>query len=61
MPRHPSLYQINTRVRHARLTPEGGNRSTLAEIDEATIDGSADQGFNDHPPWCWNRFALQIR
>jgi len=61
MPRYPSIHQINTRVWLTRLTREAGNRITLAEIDDATIDGWADQGFDNHPPWCWNRFALQIR
>jgi hypothetical protein len=48
-PRYPSLYQLNTRVWLQRLSRERGKRATLAEIDDATIDGFALQGFD----WIW--------
>src|SRR5580704_12250417 len=49
MPRYPSLFQINTRVWLRRLSSEHGRRITLAEIDDATIDGFAQRGFD----WIW--------
>ena len=48
-PRYPSLYQINTRVWLRRLAQEQGRPVTLADIDQATIDGFARQGFG----WIW--------
>src|SRR5271157_1331977 len=48
-PRYPSLYQLNTRVWLRRLSYDRGKRITLAEIDEATIDGFALRGFD----WIW--------
>ena len=48
-PRYPSLYQLNTRVWLRRLSHERGKQITLAEIDDATIDGFARQGFD----WIW--------
>ena len=48
-PRYPSLYQLNTRVWLRRLSRERGKRTTLADIDDATIDGFALQGFD----WIW--------
>jgi len=48
-PRYPSLYQLNTRVWLRRLSRECDKRVTLAEIDDATIDGFARQGFD----WIW--------
>jgi hypothetical protein len=45
-PRYPSLHQLNTRVWLRRLSRERGKRATLAEIDDATIDGFALQGFD---------------
>ena len=48
-PRYPSLYQLNTRVWLRRLSGERGKQVTLAEIDDATIDGFARQGFD----WIW--------
>jgi hypothetical protein len=48
-PRYPSLFQINTRVWLRRLSQEFGKRLTLAEIDDATIDGFAQRGFD----WIW--------
>jgi alpha amylase-like protein len=47
--RYPSLYQINTRVWLERLSREAGRRLTLADIDDATIDGFAEMGFD----WIW--------
>ena len=49
MPRYPSLFQINTRVWLQRLSREAGRRITLADIDDATLDGFAEKGFN----WIW--------
>ncbi len=48
-PRYPSLFQINTRVWLRRLSQEAGKRLTLAEIDDATIDGFVQRGFD----WIW--------
>ena len=48
-PRYPSLFQINTRVWLRRLSRERGRPVTLADIDAATIDGFARQGFD----WIW--------
>src|SRR5260370_4159715 len=48
-PRYPSLCQINTRVWLRRLAQERGRPVTLADIDAATIDGFARQGFD----WIW--------
>ena len=49
VPRYPSLFQLNTRVWLERLSREAGKRLTLAEIDDATIDGFAEKGFD----WIW--------
>jgi glycosidase len=49
MPRYPSLFEINTRVWLQRLSREAGKRLTLGDIDEATIDGFAERGFD----WVW--------
>jgi hypothetical protein len=48
-PRYPSLFQINTRVWLQRLSCEAGKRVTLADIDDTTIDGLAEEGFD----WIW--------
>ena len=48
-PRYPSLYQLNTRVWLRRLSHDRGKQITLAEIDDATIDGFARHGFD----WIW--------
>lgn len=47
--RYPSLLQINTRIWLERLSRRTGRRITLADIDEATIDGIAERGFE----WIW--------
>ena len=47
--RCPTLFQINTRVWLQRLSHEAGKRVTLADIDDATLDGFAEQGFD----WIW--------
>ncbi len=47
--RDPPLFQINTRVWLQRLSREAGRRITLADIDDATIDGFVEQGFD----WIW--------
>jgi hypothetical protein len=56
MPRYPSLFQINTRVWLQRLSREAGKRITLADIDDATVDGFAEQGFD----WVWLLSVWQI-
>jgi glycosidase len=48
-PRYPSLLQINTRVWLRGLSRQAGKPLTLADIDEATIDGLARRGFD----WIW--------
>jgi glycosidase len=48
-PRYPSLFQINTRVWLQRLSHEAGRPITLADIDDATIDGFVENGFD----WIW--------
>ena len=55
-PRYPSLYQINPRVWLQRLSREAGRRITLADIDDATIDGFVEQGFD----WIWLLSVWQI-
>src|ERR1700745_1152720 len=47
--RYPTLFQINTRVWLQHLSREAGKRVTLADIDDATLDGFAKQGFD----WIW--------
>jgi glycosidase len=49
VPRYPSLFQINTRVWLQRLSRDAGERITLADIDDAAIDGFAEKGFD----WIW--------
>jgi glycosidase len=49
MPHYPSLFQINTRVWLERLSREAGKPITLADIDDATLDGFAENGFD----WVW--------
>src|SRR5712675_1190329 len=56
IPRYPTLYQINTRVWLNRLSLEAGRRITLADIDDATLDGLAEQGFD----WIWLLSVWQI-
>jgi hypothetical protein len=54
--RYPTLYQINTRVWLNRLSREAGKRVTLADIEDATLDGFAEQGFD----WIWLLSVWQI-
>src|SRR6202047_5657175 len=54
--RYPTLFQINTRVWLQRLSRETGKRVTLADIDDATLDGFAEQGFD----WLWLLSVWQI-
>jgi hypothetical protein len=56
MPRYPSLFQINTRVWLQRLSREAGKAITLADIDDATLDGFAAKGFD----WIWLLSVWQI-
>ena len=49
MPRCPSLFQINTRVCLQRVSHQAGKPVTLTDIDDATLDGFAEQGFD----WMW--------
>jgi hypothetical protein len=43
---YPSLFQINTRVWLRRLALQRGRRMTLADVDDAIIDGFARRGFD---------------
>jgi hypothetical protein len=56
MPRYPTLFQVNIRVWLNRLSRESGRRITLADIDDATIDGFAERGFD----WIWLLSVWQI-
>ena len=56
MPRYPSLFQINTRVWLQRLSRGARRRVTLADIDDATLDGFAERGFD----WIWLLSVWQI-
>ena len=55
-PRYPSLFQINTRVWLERLSRDAGRKITLANIDDATLDGFAEKGFD----WIWLLSVWQI-
>ena len=48
-PRYPTLFQINTRVWLQHLSGEAGRELTLGDIDDATLDGIAEKGFD----WVW--------
>ncbi|MFZ5779269.1 MAG: alpha-amylase family glycosyl hydrolase [Pseudomonadota bacterium] len=48
-PRYPTLLEINARVWLARLSREAGRSLGLADVDDATLDGIAGQGFD----WVW--------
>jgi len=48
-PRHPSLYQINTRTWLTELSRRLGRRATLDDISDAALDQLAKQGFD----WVW--------
>jgi glycosidase len=56
VPRYPSLFQINTRVWLQRLSREAGKPITLADLDDTTIDGFAEKGFD----WIWMLSVWQI-
>src|SRR6516165_10452562 len=56
IPHYPSLFQINTRVWLQRLSREAGKRITLADIDDAMVDGFAEKGFD----WVWLLSVWQI-
>src|SRR5215469_268237 len=47
--RYPSLFQINTRVWLEHLSRDAGRKITLADIDDTTLDGFAERGFD----WIW--------
>src|SRR5215467_12068251 len=50
MPGHyPILLEINTRVWLNDLSRQAGRRMTLADVDDATLDGFVHQGFD----WIW--------
>lgn len=49
MPRYPSLYQINTRVRLTELSRSLGRPATLDDIPDAELDRLAERGFD----WVW--------
>ena len=48
-PRHPSLFQINTRVWLTELSRELGRSATLDDIPDADLDQLAGSGFD----WIW--------
>ena len=54
--RYPSLFQINTRVWLERLSRDAGRKITLADIDDTTLDGFAEKGFD----WIWLLSVWQI-
>ncbi len=56
MPRYPALFQINTRVWLQRLSRGAGRQLTLADIDDTTIEGFAEKGFD----WIWLLSVWQI-
>jgi hypothetical protein len=56
VPRYPSLFQINTRVWLQRLSREAGKPIILADLDDTTIDGFAEKGFD----WIWMLSVWQI-
>jgi hypothetical protein len=49
MARYPTLFQINARVWLQRLSREAGRKLTLADIDDAILDGFVENGFD----WIW--------
>lgn len=49
VPRHPSLYQINTRTWLNRLSRQAGRPVGLDAVSDAEIDGWAGMGFD----WIW--------
>ena len=56
-PRHPSLYQINTRVWLTALAQSLGRPATLDDITDAELDGLAGMGFD----WIWFLSVWQTR
>jgi len=48
-PRHPSLYQLNTRARLHELSVELGRPATLDDLPDASLDRFAADGFD----WVW--------
>src|ERR1700731_1636308 len=54
--RYPTLFQINTRGWLQRVSSGKSKRVTLADIDDATLDGFAEQGFD----WIWLLSVWQI-
>ena len=48
-PAHPSLLQINTRVWLRALSKRLGRRATLRDVDDGTLDGIAESGYD----WVW--------
>ena len=54
--RYPTLLQINTRVWLQHLSRDAGRQVTLADIDDGTLDGFAENGFD----WLWLLSVWQI-
>src|SRR6476619_8542182 len=48
-PRHPSLYQVNTRVWLTTLAQSLGRPATLDDIPDSALDELAGKGFD----WIW--------
>ena len=49
-PLYPSLFQINTRAWLRQQSREAGKPITLADVDDKTLDGFAERGFD----WIWS-------
>jgi hypothetical protein len=49
LPRYPSLFQLNTRVRLTALGRELGRPATLDDLPDSDLDRIAEQGFD----WVW--------
>jgi glycosidase len=49
LPRHPSLYQINTRIWLHEIGLASGRPATLDDVDDAALDHLAADGFD----WVW--------
>src|SRR3954468_20174487 len=47
--RYPTLFQINTRGWLQHLSREAGQQLTLADIEDAILDGFVENGFD----WIW--------
>ena len=53
--RYPTHFQLNTRVWLQHLSREAGQQLTLADIDDAILDGFVENGFD----WDWSLSVWQ--